>query len=202
MLQWTLITLWLPRARKLNRKFEMSGRKRNMQDIRRLSRILSSFGRTQAYRSASSKRQKSKWVLPSWPLHADIFLSIAFGLGSVFPEKGSDYWSSRLLAHWRRCSESPQSDHRGRYCWLHGRLHNKMFYLDLTCPQLKENKRELKLELVDVGGQRGERRRWIHCFEGVTAGNQYLLHCKTCCLYSFSLSFFSSVAIEEYVIPL
>jgi len=34
---------------------------------------------------------------------------------------------------------------------------------------LKENKRELKLELVDVGGQRGERRRWIHCFEGVTA---------------------------------
>ena len=28
----------------------------------------------------------------------------------------------------------------------------------------------MKLELVDVGGQRGERRRWIHCFEGVTAG--------------------------------
>ena len=35
--------------------------------------------------------------------------------------------------------------------------------------QLKEGSRELKLELVDVGGQRGERRRWIHCFEGVTA---------------------------------
>jgi len=34
---------------------------------------------------------------------------------------------------------------------------------------LKEGSRELKLELVDVGGQRGERRRWIHCFEGVTA---------------------------------
>jgi len=34
---------------------------------------------------------------------------------------------------------------------------------------LKEKGRELKLELVDVGGQRGERRRWIHCFEGVTA---------------------------------
>merc|ERR1711990_79531 len=34
---------------------------------------------------------------------------------------------------------------------------------------LKERNRELKLELVDVGGQRGERRRWIHCFEGVTA---------------------------------
>ena len=36
--------------------------------------------------------------------------------------------------------------------------------------QLKEGSTELKLELVDVGGQRGERRRWIHCFEGVDAG--------------------------------
>ena len=36
--------------------------------------------------------------------------------------------------------------------------------------QLKEGGTELKLELVDVGGQRGERRRWIHCFEGVDAG--------------------------------
>jgi len=34
---------------------------------------------------------------------------------------------------------------------------------------LREGKTELKLELVDVGGQRGERRRWIHCFEGVDA---------------------------------
>jgi len=34
---------------------------------------------------------------------------------------------------------------------------------------LKEGSTELKLELVDVGGQRGERRRWIHCFEGVDA---------------------------------
>jgi len=34
---------------------------------------------------------------------------------------------------------------------------------------LKEGTTELKLELVDVGGQRGERRRWIHCFEGVDA---------------------------------
>ena len=37
--------------------------------------------------------------------------------------------------------------------------------------QLREGKTELKLELVDVGGQRGERRRWIHCFEGVDAGD-------------------------------
>ena len=40
----------------------------------------------------------------------------------------------------------------------------------MSVPQLKEGATELKLELVDVGGQRGERRRWIHCFEGVDAG--------------------------------
>lgn len=40
----------------------------------------------------------------------------------------------------------------------------------MTITQLKEGTTELKLELVDVGGQRGERRRWIHCFEGVDAG--------------------------------
>ena len=26
--------------------------------------------------------------------------------------------------------------------------------------------------MADVGEQRGERRRWIHCFEGVDAGNE------------------------------
>ena len=25
------------------------------------------------------------------------------------------------------------------------------------------------LRMVDVGGQRSERRKWIHCFEGVTS---------------------------------
>ena len=27
-----------------------------------------------------------------------------------------------------------------------------------------------QFELIDVGGQRTERRKWIHCFEDVTAG--------------------------------
>ena len=126
MLQWTSNILWLPRASKLNREFETPGRKKIMQDIKRLWMILSSFGRTQASRSALGRRQKSKWVLPSWPLHADVFLSPAFGLGSVFPEKGRSYWSNGLLAHWRRCSESTKSDHRGRYRRLHGRTHKKI----------------------------------------------------------------------------
>lgn len=40
--------------------------------------------------------------------------------------------------------------------------------------------------MFDVGGQRSERKKWIHCFEGVTAiifcvamsGKQYLLFFK------------------------
>ena len=26
-----------------------------------------------------------------------------------------------------------------------------------------------KIRMLDVGGQRSERKKWIHCFEGVTA---------------------------------
>jgi guanine nucleotide-binding protein G(i) subunit alpha len=29
--------------------------------------------------------------------------------------------------------------------------------------------RNLNIKLLDVGGQRSERKKWIHCFEGVTA---------------------------------
>jgi hypothetical protein len=32
----------------------------------------------------------------------------------------------------------------------------------------------LKFELVDVGGQRSERKKWIHCFDNVTAGRGHL----------------------------
>jgi GTPase SAR1 family protein len=29
--------------------------------------------------------------------------------------------------------------------------------------------KRLNIKLLDVGGQRSERKKWIHCFEGVTA---------------------------------
>jgi len=40
----------------------------------------------------------------------------------------------------------------------------------VTVPfEVKSKGSSLKLELVDVGGQRTERRKWIHCFQDVTA---------------------------------
>ena len=37
---------------------------------------------------------------------------------------------------------------------------------------------KLKFELVDVGGQRSERKKWIQCFDNVTAGADLQLHVK------------------------
>ena len=46
--------------------------------------------------------------------------------------------------------------------------------------------KELKFELVDVGGQRSERRKWIQCFDNVTA-----------VLFIISLSDFNQVLAED-----
>ena len=40
--------------------------------------------------------------------------------------------------------------------------------LTLVANSVHQSK-ELKFELVDVGGQRSERRKWIHCFEDVSS---------------------------------
>jgi hypothetical protein len=45
---------------------------------------------------------------------------------------------------------------------------------------------EQKIKLVDVGGQRNERKKWIHCFEGVNA-----------LLFVVSLSEFDQVCYED-----
>ena len=36
---------------------------------------------------------------------------------------------------------------------------------------VKSKNNKFDFELIDVGGQRTERRKWIHCFEDVTAGD-------------------------------
>ena len=42
-------------------------------------------------------------------------------------------------------------------------LYNLMFFLFLFCFVFVFGR------MFDVGGQRSERKKWIHCFEGVTA---------------------------------
>lgn len=59
-----------------------------------------------------------------------------------------------------------------RSATLHsGSPHNKTYNLvGLNCSPVGENKKSGEVyRLYDVGGQRNERRKWIHLFEGVTA---------------------------------
>ena len=57
--------------------------------------------------------------------------------------------------------------------------------LTLVANSVRQSK-ELKFELVDVGGQRSERRKWIQCFDNVTA-----------VLFIISLSDFNQVLAED-----
>ena len=57
--------------------------------------------------------------------------------------------------------------------------------LTLVANSVHQSK-ELKFELVDVGGQRSERRKWIQCFDNVTA-----------VLFIISLSDFNQVLAED-----
>jgi len=43
-----------------------------------------------------------------------------------------------------------------------------MFYYLITVPSSHKCKL-LAYRIFDIGGQRSERKKWIHCFEGVTA---------------------------------
>ena len=57
-------------------------------------------------------------------------------------------------------------------------LLNCIFYLQLNSRSIYsvllkvkvDKKQKLDFELIDTGGQRTERRKWIHAFEDVTAG--------------------------------
>ena len=65
-------------------------------------------------------------------------------------------------------------------------------------------KQKFDFELIDVGGQRTERRKWIHCFEDVTAGEDqdkdYLLaDCFSIfpVLFIISLSDYNQTLFED-----
>ena len=57
------------------------------------------------------------------------------------------------------------------YIWLGNVLINKQgYYWLLACISLYiSNLCLISFRMVDVGGQKSERRKWIHCFEGVDA---------------------------------
>ncbi|KAI1239472.1 hypothetical protein IHE44_0012597 [Lamprotornis superbus] len=62
--------------------------------------------------------------------------------------------------HFKCCSQTYIADN-SRFCWL---IFRKLKFAEiLHCFLL------LFCRMFDVGGQRSERKKWIHCFEGVTA---------------------------------
>ena len=82
-------------------------------------------------------------------------------------------------------------------------LNVKYFYSDFLKVK-NTQKQKFDFELIDVGGQRTERRKWIHCFEDVTAGEDqdqdYLAaDCFFICsvLFIISLSDYNQTLFED-----
>jgi len=66
---------------------------------------------------------------------------------------------------------------------------------------------EFNFRMVDVGGQRSERRKWIHCFQGVTAViffvamseyNQYLIEDPTVNRMHESIALFEEIVNSRW----
>ena len=51
---------------------------------------------------------------------------------------------------------------------------------------LNSDRRWFPRRIVDVGGQKSERKKWIHCFEGVT-----------CIIFCAALSAYDMVLVED-----
>ncbi|CAL8078853.1 unnamed protein product [Calicophoron daubneyi] len=66
----------------------------------------------------------------------------------------------RLRAEPTRCVENPRKNNR--HC-------RNSVYLQRIKLQHRRTFEDMQYWLLDVGGQRSERKKWIHCFEGVTA---------------------------------
>ncbi|TRY74847.1 hypothetical protein TCAL_00539 [Tigriopus californicus] len=78
-----------------------------------------------------------------------------------------------------------------------------------ACFQVKRDKMSLNFKLIDVGGQRSERRKWIHCFENVHAilfvvaiseYNQVLLEDGKTNRMSESLRLFESIVNNAFFV--
>jgi len=72
---------------------------------------------------------------------------------------------------------------------------------------IQEKKKKLSFQMYDVAGQRSERRKWIHCFEGVTAVlfvvslaeyDQTLMEDSTCNRMVESLELFKSIVNNKF----
>ena len=79
-----------------------------------------------------------------------------------------------------------------------GRLHSFHFFLKVNNKSQSQN---FDFELIDVGGQRTERRKWIHCFADVTAGST-LLHTSVSqsilsVMFVISLSDYNQTLFED-----
>jgi guanine nucleotide-binding protein G(i) subunit alpha len=53
--------------------------------------------------------------------------------------------------------------------------------------EVKFNVRDLVYRVFDVGGQRSERKKWIHCFEGVQ-----------CLIFIVAISEYDQVSLNQY----
>ena len=114
---------------------------------------------------------------------------------SILPECSRQNIHAKLHTHTARCSQDPSQNHwcvhflllasqsaginysgflRWRifiYVWINyfkdGELYFSIFSSGIVETNFSHKKLDFKL--FDVGGQRSERKKWIHCFEGVTA---------------------------------
>ena len=112
------------------------------------------------------------------------------------PQRIGQNLQGRLPAHWAGCAAIPSQNH-----WYHRgtvRLqrvalqvsnqvrHKQNPYGTVTSRRLSVLFLFVVDRMFDVGGQRSERKKWIHCFEGVT-----------CIIFCGALSAYDMVLVED-----
>lgn len=77
------------------------------------------------------------------------------------------------------------------YLFRDNQLKRALIFYDVCSPVGQNKKSGEVYRLFDVGGQRNERRKWIHLFEGVTA----VIFCAAISEYDITY-FFSIQSVE------